>query len=602
MKALDYTIYQNDSNGKTVIELVLPEDYVKVRFEFYSDRNEKISSLTDVSPMDPDQRPGSGRYPKDMNIWFPVVDLELEPTMYAKAGITGAEYCQINSFFNPEQSPIEHGEAVFSPAVLSDWENGLFVPAKHAGVHSFVIVKELFAVPTISRTVFCEFRPFESQWGGRIEVFYQNQNEEWKHGQTIPMSREKDCDFSALGTGDHEEAVNLCIDYLIQSCNRAPANPYQGGLFLFYDCDADTYRNGQWPWSWGPAVKFLLECARLAESGDSRIRIRRSAGELKEMATQIGLTTLKFQIKNKDHIANGFGTTRYTPRNFSDVGYEELVNTGSDTGFLCGWAWIPLYEATGDSRFLNAAREYLAALNPILEEFVIPPQEWLPQREAWTDFTIDESGFGTEGIAAVYQVTNLPEYQELCTRYMNQHLAVFEREDGLWDRQYRFDTGKVEETIGMTRGLGWAMEGLLAAHRCVPEGGRYLEKAKKMADYLISCQRENGSWGFLFTDKESDRDAADKGTALWCLLLYMLYEETKETYYLESAQRALNWCMQQQYVGSNIHARGGIISVSGESGITYRPYYRMCCQYTSGFFGLALLKEIAQCQKGDHGK
>lgn len=579
-----------NSDYKNVIELLLPEDYVKIRFAFYSDRNERISSLTDVSPQDPDQTPGTERYPKDINIWFPVVDLKLEPTMYAKAGITGVGSCQINSYFNPEKTKVENGEALFAPSVLSDWENGLLVPAKHARVNSFAIIKEIPAVPTISRLAYCEFKPFDQVWGGRIEVSYQDRNGTWKDWQTITMSRERDRDFTAIGSENYEEAVNMCIDYLFHSFNESSANPYHDGLFLFYDCDADTYRNGQWPWSWGPAIKFLLECADMAEAQDGKIDIRRSAIELREMAVQIGLTTLKFRIKNEDHIADGFGTTRYTPRNFSEAGYEELVNTGSDTGFLCGWAWIPLYEATGDVRFLDAAKTYLAALEPVLEEFAVPPQEWLPQRGRWTDFTIDESGFGTEGIAAVYQVTGEAEYQKLCSGYMDKHLALFEREDGLWDRQYKFDTGIVEATIGMTRGLGWAMEGLLAAHRCVPDGG-YLEKARRMADYLLDYQRENGSWGFLLTDHHSDQDAADKGTALWCLLLYMLCEETGGKDYLEAARKALNWCMQQQYVGENIHARGGIISVSGESGITYRPYYRMCCQYTTGFFGLALLKE-----------
>ena len=154
---------------------------------------------------------------------------------------------------------------------------------------------------------------------------------------------------------------------------------------------------------------------------------------------------------------------------------------------------------------------------------MIPPQEWLPQKKDWTNFTIDESGFGTEGISAVYKATKNPKYQTLCQTYMNRHLEIFERADGLWNRQYRFDTKEVEETIYLTRGLGWAMEGLLAAHRCVPEGNLYLNKAIKMANVLIQHQREDGSWGFNFMDQENTYGTADKGTALWSLLLFMLY-------------------------------------------------------------------------------
>lgn len=35
---------------------------------------------------------------------------------------------------------------------------------------------------------------------------------------------------------------------------------------------------------------------------------------------------------------------------------------------------------------------------------------------------------------------------------------------------------------------------------------------------------------------------------------------------------------------------GGVMSASGEAGITYRLYFQMCCHYTSSFFGLALLE------------
>jgi hypothetical protein len=51
-----------------------------------------------------------------------------------------------------------------------------------------------------------------------------------------------------------------------------------------------------------------------------------------------------------------------------------------------------------------------------------------------------------------------------------------------------------------------------------------------------------------------------------------------------------NRLLQQahQYAGSNPYARGGIAGISGESGIMYRNWFRLCCQYASAFFGLAL--------------
>jgi hypothetical protein len=72
----------------------------------------------------------------------------------------------------------------------------------------------------------------------------------------------------------------------------------------------------------------------------------------------------------------------------------------------------------------------------------------------------------------------------------------------------------------------------------------------------------------------------------------MLYKETRDPAALDSATRALKWCILSQYTGSDFHAYGGIVSRSAESGITYRSWFDMCCQYTSAFFGLALIEEI----------
>lgn len=594
-----------ECNGK-ILETCFDTVYRKARFEFFSDRNDRISCMSDVSPLHPGQVPekeADGMKEKKtdgkgMDIWFPVVDIRLEPGMYGMAEITGADVCHINSYFYFEETRICDHRAVFPGEALSEWENGLRIGSRAASVTGFCIVKEFYGAPSVSRRAACAFTPVCEDWGGTIKVYYQDLDGQWHYHGKTKLVRERDQDFARLGAGSQEEALNLCIEYILNSCNASVNNPYRGGLYLFYDCDADTYRNGQWPWSWGTAVKFLLEAAELAEKEGKDGRVRWSPQDLRQAAVRIGETTLRFVIDNPGHPADGFGTVRYTPRDYSPIGYEELVNAGSDTGFLCGWAWMPLYRLTKDERYLQAAENYLEALDKLLDRFVIPPQEWLPGKGDWTDFTIDESGFGTEGIQAVWQVTGDEKYQALCRKYMDRHLQIFERKDGLWNRQYRFSIKEVEETAYMTRGLGWAMEGLLAAHRCVPEDSAFLEKAVKMADLVLKYQREDGSWGFFFTDEDNRHGAGEKGTALWSLLLFLLYEETRDERHLKAAKRALKWCMEHQYTGTNPHARGGVLSPSGESGVTYRAYFRLCCQYTSSFVGLALLRCWRCCGVG----
>ncbi|MEP3575555.1 MAG: hypothetical protein ABJN25_17530 [Ekhidna sp.] len=52
------------------------------------------------------------------------------------------------------------------------------------------------------------------------------------------------------------------------------------------------------------------------------------------------------------------------------------------------------------------------------------------------------------------------------------------------------------------------------------------------------------------------------GTALWSLLFYKLYSFTNEAHHLETARKALLWCLNNQYDGEDLHAHGGLVGVS----------------------------------------
>jgi hypothetical protein len=143
----------------------------------------------------------------------------------------------------------------------------------------------------------------------------------------------------------------------------------------------------------------------------------------------------------------------------------------------------------------------------------------------------------------------------------------------------------------MTRGMGWAMQGLLAQHRLDPQGG-WLERAKKMGDSLISTQLPDGSWSFNFDQPPSAVGISEKGTALWSLLFYRTHAFSGEARHRDAARRALEWCVTNQYAGTDQEARGGLVGVSPHSAVGYRPWFRVACTYASGFFGLAVLEEL----------
>jgi hypothetical protein len=60
------------------------------------------------------------------------------------------------------------------------------------------------------------------------------------------------------------------------------------------------------------------------------------------------------------------------------------------------------------------------------------------------------------------------------------------------------------------------------------------------------------------------------------------------------ARKALNWCVNNQYQGPDLQARGGIVgkTIHSAVGAAFRPWYPITCAYTSAFFSLAIMEEL----------
>ena len=82
------------------------------------------------------------------------------------------------------------------------------------------------------------------------------------------------------------------------------------------------------------------------------------------------------------------------------------------------------------------------------------------------------------------------------------------------------------------------------------------------------------------------------------MLFYQLYEYTKDERHLNTARKALRWCINNQYMDpENSPAYGGIMGNNRESGVVYRRFSPLICSYTVGWYGLALLEELKLQEK-----
>jgi len=568
------------------ILLTLPMEKKSVELRFRSARNRVISKITDIAPNHPAPQTVLPSPKPDKEICYPVVDLGLNAGMNAVLRWqTAPQVVAVNHHFHGQ---VETGKVVMPVAaeILESWENSVYCEPAVA-LQDFYLAAR---VPVINGALKYSVTSLAETWAGTVTML------DTATGREVEVLRIEPKPFVsaqvggapalALTTSNLERALLDSVNYLLRAQNRNPSSPTAGGLHLFYDLDAQTYRSSHWIWGAGPAVSALLAAEKIPA-----IAQQFSPRFLTNRADEIGRSGLALRILDPKHPAYGVPLSRWRRAIDLPFGYEQCAAV-SDALFLSGWSWIPLYQATGNVEYLRATELLAASTARLMKEYELVPQDYYVDRHEWSEHTIDESGFGVEGLRALYATTKEPRYKKQADDYMKQHLAKLTREDGLWERGWNRRTG-VMPTIRMTRGLGWAMEGLLAAHEAVPEGD-YLARAKRLADSMMKWQRADGSWAFIADQAVERYGISEKGTALWSLLFYRLYQASGDARHLAAARQALAWCIANQYRGPDPEAHGGIVGMTEHSavGAGHRAWFKVACAYTTGFAALATIEEL----------
>jgi hypothetical protein len=365
-----------------------------------------------------------------------------------------------------------------------------------------------------------------------------------------------------------------------------PRSVLCGGFNLVYDVEHGSYRMPHWIWAWGPAIKLLLDLERLSAAKEAGL-----ASHFHTAALGAGRRSLAFGATDPKHPAFGVSTVRWEPSRAVPGGWVEYIST-ADSLFLAGWGWMSLYGETGEAEYRERTQTLVAAAGRLMNQYPVVPQDWVVQRDRWTPHTLDESVFGTIGFRRLFEATHDASVAAEGRRFLDSHLTHMGRESGLLQRAWMRD-----EARGMwdpdIKGHAWVLEGYLDAYRLSGEP-KYLDLALTLTARVLSCQREDGAWTYLFQKPVPGAPEDDKAIAIWAYLLYDLHRVTKDPVHLAAARRALGWCLRHQWRGDDPYLDGAILNTSAMAYVRRRP---MTILYTTTFFGLALLEELALTEK-----
>lgn len=582
--------------GKEIhIEAFIPKGITEIEIRIASDRNHPVSNAREIHPLAKNKEEQIENFAtSNLDVRFPVIDVELELGMEAICIFEDQPkgmYVFGGPFFRESQA-LEK-ELILPAHKLEYWENSLMLDHTEPEIQTIYVRK---TYPVILRDFKHTIKLLSQDWSGKISIFYLKDgvpvhlaSQRIENNNTIS---EKAIELEQMkGSGISRSRLVQSLDLLIQDGlrrqNNNPASPTYGNLYTFYDMEAKLHRTNYWNWASTQYVKLVVDAVKVPE-----IQQIYNTEELISAVDKIGRNILRYQLLEENHPANGSFLVIWS-RRFNR--YTKWIGT-SDSGVMVRWALMPLFEATGDSTYLKASEYWCLQKGGMLDTFEVLPHYYRYDEDRFNPRILDETGWDPEGHAALYEVTGNEQYKEIGKEFMDKHMKVFQREDGLWHRSYDWITKEHVESIKMTRGLGWAMEGLLAMNRMYPDT-IYLDYALKLAEKLQMEQNQNGSWSFIYDEKVEDVGISEKGTALWSLLFYQLYEATGEEQFLLTARKALTWCLENQYTGPDPEAIGGIVGSTPASMVGIRQYFPASCAYTTGFFGMAIIEELKYLDK-----
>ena len=362
------------------------------------------------------------------------------------------------------------------------------------------------------------------------------------------------------------------LAFIMRSFNGASGSAFRNTFHACYDLTQRTYRLNSWVWCSAAAVKALLsEWSRRADKSVYQMA-ERVGKALRERQLTAGPNAGGIEVRWDLDARRGdsYGIVRWLAPN--------------DTAFIASQAFLPLYEATGEAEYLEAARR---AASWIRDQGMHGSGRLRAGCDAttgrWDDSWLYVDSMFVAGLFAGLAVLDRDgPWQEVLRSTLDDAVRRFSLPNGLFAKTWRSSGGL--DTVKWARGQAWALLGLLDGYGAVPTE-RWLERAIECANALLGLQNDNGSWNYLMDDPSSGECA--KATAILAYNLARLFKATGAAAYQHAAERALSWCQLHIYDGDDSCARGAITSHTAEGCIVGTRDVNCAFLYSAAYYLMA---------------
>ncbi len=362
------------------------------------------------------------------------------------------------------------------------------------------------------------------------------------------------------------------LAFIMRSFNEASGSAFRNTFHACYDLTQRTYRLNSWVWCSAAAVRALL--SEWSRTGDRSVyQMAVIVGDaLRERQLTTGPNAGGVEVRWDLDASRGdsYGIVRWLAPN--------------DTAFIASEAFLPLYDATGETAYLEAARR---AATWISEKGMHRSGRLLvgcdAATERWDDSWLYVDSMFVAGLFAGLAVRDRDgPWQEVLRSTLDDAVRRFSLLNGLFAKTW---CSSVElDTVKWARGQAWALLGLLCAYEAVPTE-RWQARAIECADVLLCLQNRNGSWYYIMDDAGSGECA--KATSILAYNLTRLFKVTGSSAYRQAAERALDWCQLHIYDGDDSCARGAITSHTTEGCIVGARNVNCGFLYSAAYYLMA---------------